>query len=252
MAASQAEPREIVIASLTTEQQFREAVEVQRTIWGFEEVDLLPFRFFVVAVKVGGQLFGAFDGSRMVAFCLAIPGLKPGAKPYLHSHMLGVLDGYRDYGLGRRIKLHQREDALARGIDLIEWTFDPLELKNAWFNIEKLGAVVRRYVRNQYGMSSSHLQGGLPTDRCTAEWWIDSARVRSRTSGGEIVRPAVVDRIPYPVKIAEIRSAEPNRARDIQASNAARFETAFRNGLVVTGIGRTADTTEYLLSETAE
>ena len=252
MAGSQADAREVVITSLTTEDQFREAVELQRTIWGFEEVDLLPFRFFVVAVKVGGQLFGAFDKDRMVAFCLAIPGLKPGGKPYLHSHMLGVLSEYRDYGLGQRMKLHQREDALDRGIELIEWTFDPLELKNAWFNIEKLGAVVRRYVRNQYGMSSSHLQGGLPTDRCTAEWWIDSRRVHARAGGGEIERPPVVDSVVYPANIAEIRSNDPGRAREIQAANAERFEEAFRKGLVVTGIGRTQDTTSYLLSEAAE
>ena len=83
----------------------------------------------------------------MVAFCLCIPGLKPGGKQYFHSHMLGVLPAYRNTGLGRRLKLEQREDALARGIDLIEWTFDPLELKNAFFNIERLGAIVRRYVQ---------------------------------------------------------------------------------------------------------
>lgn len=252
MAGSQTDPSQIKLASLTTEDEFREAVALQKTIWGFGDADLLPFRFFVVAVKVGGQLFGAFDGDRMVAFCLAIPGLKPGAKPYLHSHMLGVLSDYRDYGIGRRLKLHQRDDALTRGINLIEWTFDPLELKNAWFNIEKLGAVVRRHVRNQYGSTTSHLQAGLPTDRCTAEWWIDSPRVHAKTRGGHIARPAVVGRIEYPDNIGEIKHHDPSRARDIQAANAEHFEEAFRNDLVVTGIERTPGITAYLLSETAE
>jgi predicted GNAT superfamily acetyltransferase len=242
VAGSQANPPEITISSLTTEEQFREAVDLQRIIWGFEDLDLLPFRFFVVAVKVGGQLFGAYDGDKMVAFCLAIPGLKPGAKPYLHSHMLGVLDSYRDYGIGRRMKLHQREDALARGIDLIEWTFDPLELKNAWFNIERLGAIVRRYVRNQYGMSSSHLQSGLPTDRCTAEWWLD----RPRPHG------PIAQRISYPADISALRRNDPQRAREIQARNAELFEAAFRNNLVVTGVERAEAVTSYLLSEPAE
>ncbi len=95
--------------------------------------------------------------------------------------MLGVLPEYRNPGLGRALKMQQKEDALARGIDLIEWTFDPLDMKNAYFNIERLGAIVRRYVRNQYGVSSSILHGGLPTDRCVAEWWI---RKGAREGGG--------------------------------------------------------------------
>ncbi len=90
--------------------------------------------------------------------------------------MLGVVDDYRNAGVGRRLKLAQREEALARGIDLVEWTFDPLEIKNAFFNIERLGAIVRRYVQNQYGITASPLHGGLPTDRCVAEWWLRSPR----------------------------------------------------------------------------
>ncbi len=252
MAGSQDKAAQIRVASLTTEPEFREAVALQKTIWGFGDADLLPFRLFVVAVKVGGQLFGAFDENRMVAFCLAIPGLKPDAKPYLHSHMLGVLSEYRDYGIGRRLKLHQREDALARGINLIEWTFDPLELKNAWFNVEKLGAVVRRHVRNQYGSTSSHLQAGLPTDRCTAEWWLDSPRVLAKTRGGHVPWPTVLRRIEYPDNISHIKHSNPARAREIQAANAEQFEEAFRNQLVVTGIERLSGVTAYLLSETAE
>ena len=131
----------------------------------------------MVADKVGGQVFGAFDDERMVAFCWRFPDSSRAANPYLHSHMLGVLPEYRDSGVGRQLKLRQREEALERGIELIEWTFDPLELKNAYFNIERLGAIVRRYVQNQYGTTTSQLHGGLPTDRCMAEWWIATPRV---------------------------------------------------------------------------
>lgn len=209
------------IRKLSSEAELREAVALQKTIWGFEDADLLPFRMMVVATKIGGQLLGAFAedaDEKMVAFCLAIPGLKEPLKPYLHSHMLGVLPEYRNAGLGRALKLRQRDDALARGIDLIEWTFDPLELKNAYFNIEKLGAIVRRYVRNQYGRSSSHLHGGLPTDRCVAEWWIRRPRVR-----GE-----VVGRISVPTDI--------NEARMQQSEIAERFEECFARGLTVIGM----------------
>jgi len=228
-----------VIEDLATEAQFREAVHVQEIIWGFSHIDLLPVRFFVVASKIGGQVFGAYAGGRMVAFCLAIPGLKPDGKVYLHSHMLGVLPEYRDSGLGRRLKMHQKEDALARGIDLIEWTFDPLEIKNAYFNIGRLGAVVRRYVRNQYGTTSSPLTGGLPTDRCVAEWWLRDSRSRG----------PVTEDVRLPVDIGDIRSSDPARARLIQSELADQFEAAFHRGLAVTGVERDDIWFTYLLGE---
>jgi predicted GNAT superfamily acetyltransferase len=167
----------IEIDALTTHEQFSAALELQRQIWRFAETDLLPVRFFVVATHIGGQAIGAFDGERLIGFCLAIPGVKKGQKPYLHSHMLGVLPDYANHGIGRALKLAQRDEALSRDIDLVEWTFDPLELKNAYFNIERLGAVIRHYEPNQYGTTSSPLHGGLPTDRCVAEWWLSSERV---------------------------------------------------------------------------
>ena len=229
----------IVIEDLVTEEQFREAVCVQATIWGFSELDLLPVRFFVVASKIGGQVFGAYDDGLMVAFCLAIPGLKPDGRPYLHSHMLGVLPEYRNSGLGRRLKMHQKDEALARGIQLLEWTFDPLEIKNAYFNIGRLGAVVRRYVRNQYGTTSSPLTGGLPTDRCVAEWWIT----------GSCKRGAVREGVRLPADIAAIRSGDPVRARAIQAELADQLEAAFARGLAVIRVERDNAWFTYLLGE---
>jgi predicted GNAT superfamily acetyltransferase len=234
--------KSVNIQPLTNERQFREAVELQKTIWGFEDIELLPVRFFVVATKVGGQALGAFDEGRMIAFCMAIPGLKPGGKSYLHSHMLGVLPEYRDSGLGRRLKLRQREDAIAAGIELIEWTFDPLEIKNAYFNIERLGAVVRRYVRNQYGTTTSHLHGGLPTDRCTAEWYVNSERVRSVIAGEPLDRPPIVVRIEAPVGTAGDR-------KKVQSEMAEQFEAAFDRGLTVVGVERTPEGGAYLLAE---
>jgi predicted GNAT superfamily acetyltransferase len=160
----------IEIRQLFSLDEFKEVLYLQKTIWGFDDVELLPIRFLVVVSKVGGHVFGAYDGAEMVGFCFAIPGVKTGGRPYLHSHMLGVLPRYHNAGIGRRLKLVQRDEALSRGITLIEWTFDPLELKNAFFNVERLGAIVRRYNPNQYGVTASPLHGGLPTDRCIAEW----------------------------------------------------------------------------------
>lgn len=236
------------IHQLSKLNEFAEVVRLQREIWGFQDVELLPQRLFVVASKIGGQVLGAFDAGKMVAFCLCIPGLKAGGKYYFHSHMLGVLPAYRNTGLGRRMKLEQRHYALAAGVDLIEWTFDPLEIKNAFFNIERLGAIVRRYVHNQYGTTSSHLHGGLPTDRLVPEWWIRSERVEQLLAGQEMAREKVEGRIPVPADIAEIRKNEPDRARELQVALAAQFDEHFRAGLAVTGFERSADSGTYLFT----
>ncbi len=247
----------IEIRKLTEHQDLAEAVRVQQEIWGFDEIDLLPLRLFVVADKIGGQVLGAFDGSKndkMVAFCLCIPGLKPGGihpkgRYYLHSHMLGVLPEYRNSGVGRQLKIRQREDALTRDIDLIEWTFDPLEIKNAFFNIERLGAIVRRFVHNQYGTSSSHLHGGLPTDRLIAEWWIKTPLAEAISNGRPIQRAMPLARISVPANISELRLNEPERARDIQAGLAVEFDRHFQAGLAVIGFDKSDQAGTYLLGE---
>ncbi len=233
--------------ALTTHAEFSSAVRLQQEIWGFEEIELLPVRLFVVAIKIGGQVFGAYDGDLMVGFCLAIPGLKPGGKYYLHSHMLGVRPEYRNHGVGRMLKLKQREDALGRGVKLIEWTFDPLEIKNAYFNMERLGAIVRRYVLNQYGTTSSHLHGGLPTDRCTAEWWLDSERVRSILDGAGHQHQGVEVKISVPSDIAKIRETDTVRAREIQLRVSEEFRAAFDRNLAVIGFERSEQAGTYLL-----
>src|SRR6202043_2078925 len=108
-------------------------------------------------------VLGAFRGSELVGFTMSIAGWRA-RQPFLHSHMTAVLDGFRDRSIGRRLKLFQRKDALARGIALIEWTFDPLITKNAYFNFMKLGAVARRYLPNAYGITTSPLHASIPTD----------------------------------------------------------------------------------------
>ena len=226
--------------------EFSEAVKLQQCVWGFADSELLPLRFFVVAARIGGQAFGAFDVGKMIGFCLAIPGVKAGGRSYLHSHMLGVLPAYRNAGIGRRLKLEQRTDALKRGFELVEWTFDPLEVKNAFFNIERLGAIVRHYEENAYGTTSSPLHGGLPTDRCVAEWWIASPRVEAFLNGRKPER-RIEERIAVPAEIGEWRTEQPARARELQRANAARFRECFARGLAVTGFERSAEEGAYLL-----
>ncbi len=177
----------MVVRKCHTLDEMSACVDLQKEVWNFTDAELVPLRVFVVAEKIGGQVIGAFDEGKMVAFALSLPGSR-GGHSYLHSQMLAVRHQYRNAGLGRQIKLFQRDDALARGFELIEWTFDPLEIKNAYLNIERLGAIARRYHVNQYGITSSPLQGGLPSDRLVAEWWLKSKRVetllRSATQAG--------------------------------------------------------------------
>lgn len=250
MAAGKDSAANITVRALETPEDFRGCVKLQQEIWGFSEEDSLPVRLFIVARKIGGQIFGAFDGDELIGFCVALPGVKPdGGGTFLHSNMLGVRDKYRDHGLGRRLKHAQREDALARGIGLIEWTFDPFEIKNAYFNMERLGAVVKRYVLNQYGITSSALHGGLPTDRCTAEWFLDSDRVRAAVEGKPIPKPPIEERIEVRGDFATIRRLDPKRAREVQKHVSDAFLDAFRRGLTVVGVERTGAGAAYLLGK---
>jgi predicted GNAT superfamily acetyltransferase len=162
--------------------------------------------------------------------------------------MLGVLSAYRNTGVGRQLKWKQRDYALERDINLIEWTFDPLEIKNAFFNIERLGATARRYTHNQYGTTSSHLHGGLPTDRLTAEWWIGSPRVQAIANNQPAQRPLPEAEIRIPMEIGDWKREKPERALSVQSSIAEQFDRYFRAGLAVTGFDRDEDSGTYQLS----
>ncbi len=246
MAAIQAEGKgrpvssgSLVIRKCESLDDMRACVALQKEVWNFTDIELVPLRMFVVAQKIGGQVIGAFDGNEMVSFALAIPGARNG-HAYLHSHMLAVRSAYRNAGLGRRMKFFQREDALKRGFELIEWTFDPLEIKNAYLNIEKLGAIARRYNVNQYGITSSPLQGGLPTDRLIAEWWLKSKRVDSTIQNRTHPPFEVKQTVAVPAQVYQWKAAveSRSRAKQVQDCNRQHLLQAFSQGLAVLGYER--------------
>ena len=232
---------QIVVRNCNGLEEMRACVALQQEVWNFTDAELVPLRMFVVAEKIGGQVIGAFSGGEMVGFALSIPGFR-GGRSYLHSHMLAVRGEFRNAGLGRRLKLAQRDEALGRGFELMEWTFDPLEIKNAYLNIEKLGAIARRYTVNQYGITSSPLQGGLPTDRLVAEWWLKSRRVEELLKAG--VRPPVKTQmtIAVPAEIYKWKADAGSRwrAQEVQERNRELFVKAFAEGLAVLGYERDA------------
>ncbi|QNI30230.1 GNAT family N-acetyltransferase [Alloacidobacterium dinghuense] len=250
--------RTVLIRACQGFEELDACVQVQVDVWGYSDGDVIPRRVFTVTQKIGGQVLAAFDVSdgtddtseNLVGFAMALPAVRPqsgpGAtpEPYLHSHMLAVRPEFRNAGIGRRLKLAQREDALAKGFQLMEWTFDPLEIKNSFLNIHRLGAIVRRYTSNFYGVSSSRLQGGLPTDRLHAEWWMQSERVEAILSDAPTVKPnteqanqivTIQETITVPHEIGKWKSSVENqdRALAVQSENRQRFEKAFARGLAV-------------------
>ncbi len=221
--------------------EFRLCVALQQQVWNFTDAELVPLRMFVVADKVGGQVIGAFDGSELIGFALSVPGHRNGHS-YLHSHMAAVHERYRNSGVGRKLKLFQREEALSRNIALMEWTFDPLEIKNAFFNVRRLGAIMRHYNINQYGVTTSVLHGGLPTDRLIAEWWLRSNRVERLLRDGTEPKFEAVKKIEVPAEIYAWKAAPETRdqAAKVQERNREEFLQAFREGLSVLGYERDA------------
>ena len=229
----------IQLRNCTDVEEFRTCVALQKEVWGFADNELVPLRIFSLAPKIGGQVICAWEGETLVGFAFSIPGTRNG-HAYLHSHMLAVKSDYRNSGLGRRLKLFQRDDAIAHGYELIEWTFDPLEIKNAYFNLERLGAIARRYNINQYGITSSPLQGFLPTDRLVAEWWLSSKRVESLLGQGEQQAFREEMRVEVPAEIYAWKAAAETRrkAADVQLHNREQFLKAFAQGLSCLRYGR--------------
>lgn len=221
----------VLIRHVTDLDEMEACVQLQVATWGYDPADVVPRRLFSLAVHIGGQVLGAFLGERLVGFLLALPAFRNG-QGYLHSHMLAVTPEMRDRGIGYELKMAQRQDALARGFSLIEWTFDPLQGKNAHLNLNRLGAIARRYAHDFYGPTSSPLQGGLPTDRLYAEWWLRSRRVEHALEGHSRLQPPEA-RVVVPAELAAWKSTADGRlrARSVQAANAAALEEGFARGL---------------------
>jgi predicted GNAT superfamily acetyltransferase len=237
--------------------EMQACVDLEIATWGYDESDVIPRKTFLLAQRIGGQVLGAFDSDlavdaaagpegTLVGFAMSLPGLKTtpqGPQPYIHSHMLAVRPSHRNRGLGTQLKWEQRREALSRGIRHMEWTFDPLEIKNAFLNIHRLGAISREYRVNFYGVSSSRLQGGLPTDRLLAEWELDSPRVEALIASRPVAVRTFEERILVPASIERWKAGEATRKRafDVQLEIRQKFQQAFSKGLGVLGFSLDAE-----------
>jgi predicted GNAT superfamily acetyltransferase len=266
----------ITYRDLTTLEEFAQVVDLERVVWGPGYVDVVPTPILTVTVKRGGILIGAFheperdsstgsgssgatsrdealaerpaSAGRLIGFVYSLPGIKDG-KPTQWSHMLGVLDEFRRDGVGRQLKLLQRERALAMGLELIEWTFDPLQAMNAYLNFAKLGVVSDEYEENIYGESASPLHKDNPTDRLVAEWWIrvpprprenfaDAQPVNRTARSGEWIESVDVDlsidatrlTIEIPIGFTDMLARAPELAMAWRICTRAMFTTYFDRG----------------------
>ena len=239
---------EISVRKCQTLEEFHQCLALQREIWREADLEVEPVTMFVVAAHSGGQVLGAYDGNRMVGYTLAVAGLRQGNIPYLHSHMTGVQAGYRDRGVGRLLKLYQREEALSRGIHLIQWTFDPLELKNAHFNLNRLGVICREYEPNLYGLTTSPLHRGLPTDRLLAEWRLDSARVVAAIN--DLVKPPAEApaAIELPADLERLQQEDSALVGQTQSRIRDEFTKWFAKGYAAVALRTSPGNPAYLLT----
>jgi predicted GNAT superfamily acetyltransferase len=226
----------MTIRPLTEITEFEQCVQLQREIWGMADIDLIPARSYAVQTHIGGLVLGAFDSDRLIGFVNATPGIREGML-YWHSLTLAVAQDHWKSGIGSSLKLEQRKQAHQRGIRLIQWTFDPLQSKNAYFNVQKLGVVLRRYYVNLYGHMTSKLNEGLDTDRVIAEWWID--RQRPSLEGD-------IRRIYIPADIQALKTQSIKSAQDVQRRVRDQFLQNIKDDYFVAGFERKEEWSEYL------
>jgi predicted GNAT superfamily acetyltransferase len=207
---------------------YQKIVELEKQVWGYTDpADLAAVPILMIANRFGGAVLVAEDpAKRMIGFSMANLGRTTGNKSFWWSHMTAVVDEYRKKGIGLRLKLRQREEALTSGIDEIQWTFDPLQTLNAHFNLHKLGVIARHYEENVYGYSSSRLHQGLPTDRLVAEWHLLSDRPKPVDD-----KPVLLE---IPEDINELRRTDLALAKAWQERIRAACKQYFSEGYIIT------------------
>ncbi len=241
--------KELEIRECATLEDLAECVQIQREVFALPEAELSPVRHFVVTKNAGGFAIGAFDGDRLAGFVLSVPAFLRGERAF-YSHMTGVRQEYQSYGIGAKLKWAQRTRALAEGVKYIKWTFEPVKAKNAYFNLEKLGAIVCEYQPNFYGTdyATAGNEIGLASDRLFAEWHLESEKVEALASGGKFVEtrePAAT----IVIMSDWLRKVKSNPAEALSEQNRIRgeFEAAFGDGLIGRGFRRDDERPAFLL-----
>lgn len=248
------ETDEIKVRECSKIVEFYECIEIQRKVFASPELEISPVRHFIVAQNAGGFTLGAFttDG-KLAGFVLSNAGIGAKGEPFFYSHMTAVSDGFQNFGIGAKLKWAQRAEALKRGANFIKWTFQPVQARNAFFNLEKLGAVVREYRANFYGTdySTSTAQSekiGLDSDRLFADWHLESEKVKALAHGGSFAeQDYAVGKIEIPGDWNDLVKTNPPQAIAEQTRVKNEFQAAFAENLIAKSFVRSDTNPHFLL-----
>ncbi len=243
--------KDITLRECTTLEQLSGCVDMQREVFKLPEIEISPVRHFIVTKNAGGFILGAYHGDELIGFVLSVPAFLRGEKAF-YSHMTAVRDSYQSYGIGGKLKWGQRERALEVGVKFVKWTFEPWKARNAYFNLEKLGAIITEYQPNFYGVDyATAASGGVPiglaSDRLFAEWHLDNDKVMALADGRSFNETRSPEReIAVTPNWTVLVASDPTAAIAEQVRLKEEFESAHAAGLIATGFSR-GDEPRYLL-----
>ena len=244
--------KEIEIRECRSVGDLSQCVALQKEVFALPDIEISPVRHFIVSRQAGGFTLGAFAGELLIGFVLSVPAFF-GDERVFYSHMAAVKRDFQSSGIGAKLKWAQRETALEKGVKYIKWTFQPVQSRNAYFNLEKLGAIIKHYEPNFYGTdySTSGDQTkniGLDSDRLFAEWQLEDEKVKRFAKGESYTEKSeVVKRIELRFDWNELVKNDPHQAVAEQERIKKEFQTAFADGLICRGFERGADVSAYLL-----
>lgn len=246
---------EINVRECTTIEEFDSCINLQREAFGLPDLEISPRRHLIVTRQAGGWTLGAFAGDRMVGFVHHLAAVRPDNEIYGYSHVMAVARDYQNKGVGARLKWAQRAKAMSEGRSFIKWTWDPMQSRNAHFNLNRLGVLVHSYVDNFYGIdydgdrsAPAGQRSGLPSDRLFASWRLNSPRVVALGEGREHkIDAEPVKAIAIPAEWGSFVQNNPQAAVAEQARVRSEFKNAFAEQLVCAGLERGAEQSHYLL-----
>jgi predicted GNAT superfamily acetyltransferase len=246
---------EIIIRECVSIDDFQQCIELERLVWNDDDIDIMPIRLYMISKNCNAPTFGAFTSSGgLIGFVHTSLALQNKNVVY-HSHLAGVVEELRHKDIGYKLKLAQRQHALAADVPMIFWTFDPLQSRNAHFNINKLGAIIRTYKNNYYGEGvSSIFDSHLPSDRVIAEWWIRSPHVEQVLAGNrpQVHAPQAIVKIPDNIDAIRARSLEEHVRWRMQVRD--DFSEAIEKGNIACGFTRDVEmkSSSYLFGQDEE
>jgi predicted GNAT superfamily acetyltransferase len=244
---------EIIIREVETVEEMQKCIELQRKVFASPDLEISPVRHLIVAKYAGGFTLGAYSGEKLVGFALSLPMFR-GKERAFYSHMAAVDNDLQNAGIGAKLKWAQRDRALNDGANYIKWTYQPVLARNAFFNIERLGANVSQYMPNYYGTDAEasaeqkEVQQGIDSDRLFVDWFLDSPKVVALSKGEKFEETAeIIQKIEIPPDWNALVVQDTKRAIAEQERIKHEFQTAFAEGLIVKGFERSETNPKYLL-----